>query len=130
MNAAHVRNVCLWQELHRVRVQRWAEDTKAESRCDARKKRQFQASRNRACEKHARRMDSWCKEVSSHLARFALRNHVGLVVYQDNDRGFAPGFPWFKLKACLANALAGYNIRLESEGEKKSPGEDTELCNV
>lgn len=126
LNADHVKRACDWQEAHRVRRQRWAEDTKAERRASGRKKAQFQASRDRCCDKHARRMKSWCQEAASHLAGFASRQKVGRVLYLDDDKGFLPGFPWHQLKTCLANALAGHGIALHcrSDGQKVSEEEE------
>jgi hypothetical protein len=116
LNADHVKRACDWQELHRVRRQRWAQDCKAERRGDPRRRKQFQGSRERACSKHERRMKSWCQEAASSLARFAQRQRVGLVAYLDVDQSFLPGFPWSQLKSCLANALAGYGIALQTSG--------------
>lgn len=119
LNADHVKRALDWQAAHEVRRQRWAEDTKAERRCSSRKRKQFQVSRDRCCDKHSRRMKSWCQESASHLARFAARQRVGLVEYQDDEnKSGLPGMPWHRLKTDLANALAGYGIALVCASEK------------
>ena len=112
-NADHIKRALDWQEAHRVRLRRWAQDTKAERRCNKRKRRQFEESRRRCVEKHQRRMDSWCKELASHLTRFAVRQKVGHVLYQDIDKGNLPGMPWHKLKQALRDALTAAGIRLD-----------------
>jgi len=119
LNADHIKRACDWQERHRVRRQRWAEDCKAERRASRRKRRQFQDRRDKACEKQARRMKSWCQESAAHLARFAARQRVGCVLYSDGDKGFLPGFPWHLLKTCLASALAGHGISLFSTSDEE-----------
>lgn len=115
LNADHVRRACLWQESHRLRLQRWAEDTKAERRSDPYRRRQFNESRERCCLKHARRMDSWVKESVSHLLRFCLRQRVGTVAYLGRDAGFMPGFPWYKLNARLVDALKAEGIEVVAD---------------
>lgn len=112
MNADHVQRAMAWQHAHELRRQRWAEDTKAERRGYRPKMEQFQASRERMCSKHARRMDSWCHEITAHLARFARRQHVGEVVYDDLKTSFMPSFPWYKMRTLLAQKLEQEGIKL------------------
>lgn len=112
LNADHVKRACDWQESHRVRLQRWAEDTKAERRGSPRKRKQFEASRQRCCLKHARRLKTWCQQSAAHLTQFAVRQRVGTVAYSDLAREYLPGFPWHLLKSCLQNALAAVGVEL------------------
>lgn len=123
LNADHVKRAVDWQAGHEARRQRWAQDCKAERRGDPRKRKQFQAGRERCAGKHARRMKSWCQECAAHLTRFAVRQRVGLVAYDDSCKDFLPGFPWHLLGQCLGNALAGEGIELAarpSRGEAEA----------
>ena len=119
LNADHIRRVCEWKAAHDVLLQRWGEDTKAERRGDPDRRRQFNESRERRCQKHARRMDSWIKESVAHLLRFCLRQKVGEVLYLDRDRGFADSFEWYKLNKRLVDEMTRNGIVLNTE---------TDLC--
>jgi hypothetical protein len=120
LNADHIKRACDWQAIHKAKRQRWAEDCKAERRSSKSHRQQFQDSRDRCCEKHARRMKSWCQESASHLVRFAQRQHVGVVAYTDADKSFMPGFPWHLLKECLSSALAQAGIQFVTGKEEES----------
>lgn len=122
LNADHVRRAVEWQQVHEVRRQRWAQDVKAERRASQKILRQFEASRERCCDRHARRMNSWCQETASHLARFAARQRVGLVAYDDTAKSYLPLFPWYKLRLCVAHAMAGLGIEIVAPPDHASGG--------
>ena len=126
LNADHVKRACDWQAVHASRRQRWAQDAKAERRASRRRRAQFQSSRDRCCEKHARRMKSWCQECAAHLAKFAVRQRVSTVAYMDADKSFMPAFPWAQLKLALANALSGEGIELVASPDAKAESAELE----
>ena len=123
LNADHLKRLHDWSESHSVRLQRWSEDAKAERRCSSRKRRQFEASRERACQKHNRRLKSWCQEACAHLARFAARQGVAQVAYQDANKDYMPHFRWHYLKTCLQNALDAQGIELIASEDSHEEGD-------
>lgn len=118
LNADHVRRACEWLAVHESRRQRMAQDRKAERRLDVGREDAWLRSLERCCDKHARRMSSWLHESAAHLAQFAQRNRVGLVLYRDLDRGFAPLFPWHRLKTLLADKLKALGIHCQCASDE------------
>lgn len=109
LNADQVRQWVVGHDRYR---QRTGEDLKYEKRWPARKRRRINKGRERACDKNARRLDSWCKEAAALLANYARRQKVGEVVYDDSVRSYVPHFPWHKLAGALGNKLDEYGIAL------------------
>lgn len=122
LNADHVRRACQWLAAHESALQRYAQDSKAERRLDSRRLLQLQESRERCCQKHARRMSSWLHEAAANLVGFAVRQRVGEILYLDRDRGFAESFQWYKLHALLADKCKAAGIDFYSESSLTSSG--------
>jgi hypothetical protein len=119
LNADHVRRACDWLAIHETRRQRLAQDRKAERRLNPGAD-SWRRSLERCCDKHARRMNSWLHETAAHLTGYAVRQKVGLVLYRDQQKGFAPLFPWHKLKTLLVDKLRAAGIVCQC-GSDESP---------
>lgn len=119
LNADHVRRLHAWLAVHEDRLARFAQDTKAERRLDSDRRRQLNESRERACEKHTRRMSSWLHETAAHLVGFAARQRVGCIEFFDKDQGFIERFPWYRLNQLLQDKCTQAGVRLVclSDGE-------------
>lgn len=111
LNNDHIKRAMDWIGVHEARRQRLAQDAKAERRMGE-KKKAWLRSLERACDKQRRRMASWLHESAAHLTSFAVRNRVGLVVYDDSRTDYMPGFPWADLRSKLADKLQAAGIVL------------------
>lgn len=118
VNGDHVRRSAYAAGIrHRAGVhdayrQRMSEDLKYEKRWPAATRRRMVESLAGRCEKHNRRVETFCKEVVAHLVGFARRRKVSAVVYDDADRGFVASFPWARLRTMLATKLDELGIEL------------------
>lgn len=112
-NSDHVRRAMDWLGIHHDRLQRLRQDAKAERRLCVKKTRQWQASLDRCCLKHARRMSSWLHEMAAHVIGFCERQGVAELVYDDSKREGLPLFPWYKLKTLLGDKCAVAGIALK-----------------
>lgn len=91
LNFDHVRR---WHSEHKKRLQRLAEDQKAEQRPVP----SFIDRRRQQVEKHNNRMSSAINEASRQLVNFAVRRRVTEIVYDNTDQSYASSFPWQALK--------------------------------
>jgi len=81
--------------------------------------------RQRRCEKYANRIKSACQMWSAAFARFAARQHVESVTYNDSVKKYFPHFDWTKLRLSLEKALDDHNIKLvvaSAEPVTETPG--------
>lgn len=113
VNADHIQR---WKMRHAVYLQRISEDTKFEKRWPAKMRRKINASRNRRCDKMNARFDTWSHEVSKMFVRFAERQGVDLVTYDDTIKSYLPSFDWFVLKTRLRDKLHQAGIAFVDRG--------------
>lgn len=105
-NGDHVRR---WSEEHARKLQRWAEDSKA----DTRPVPPFSDRRSLAAAKYRDRMESACHEISAHLSHYAFSRHFNGMRYDDSIKSFCPQFPYFRLKQMLKYKLDELGLILE-----------------
>jgi hypothetical protein len=105
-NGDHLRR---WQAEHRRRLQRWSEDQKYENRPVP----SFAERRSAAVEKHGNRMNSALHEIAAQLAGYAARRRFASVRYDDTEHGFCESFPWYRLRALIAEKLDKRGIAME-----------------
>lgn len=102
-----------WAAEHRAQLQRWSEDQKYE----ARPVPAFAARREAAARKYRNRLNSATHEIAAHVAAYAARHHFAAVRYDDADHSYlGDGFPWYRLRALLAENLDARGITLKAIG--------------
>jgi hypothetical protein len=120
-NADHLRR---WAGEHRTRLRRLAEDQKYEQRPVP----SFAQRREAAVRKFRARMDSAAHEIAAQLAAYAARRHFATVRYDDSDRSYlGDGFPWFRLRALVAEKLDARGIGLDA-GTPGGAGNAGDAC--
>jgi hypothetical protein len=105
-NADHLPR---WVAEHRRRLNRWADDQKAEQRPVA----SFTGRRERACLKHRNRMDSATHEAAAQLVNFASRRKFAVIRYDDSCKSFVREFPWDRLKRLIIEKSDAAGIEVE-----------------
>lgn len=108
-NGDHLRR---WAAEHRIRLQRWSEDAKYESRPIP----PFTARRKEAAQKFQDRMNSGIHEIAAQLAAYAERKRFRAVTYDDSDKSFCEQLPWFRLRSIIGEKLDAVGINFEIGG--------------
>lgn len=109
-NADHVRR---WVAAHRSFLQRAGEDKKREKRMDRRQRSILNQYVEDRCGKQRARLDTFVKQVAAQVRGICERRGVGLVAYDDSNRGYMREagadvpFPWHALKSRLRQLLEG-----------------------
>jgi hypothetical protein len=124
LNADHVRRAVARHAEHLRRLQRMAEDAKAERRLTGHRDCRQLPRLGRLAHKDRNRLASFTHEAAAHLVGFAARQGVGEVFYLDRDRGFMPRFPWHELHRKLAEKCAAGGVVFYSESSLKLSGAD------
>ena len=108
-----------WSAEHRKQLQRWSEDQKYETRPVP----TFAERRAAAARKYRDRMDSATHEIAAQLADYAARRRFSVVRYDDTERGFCMGFPWYRLRTLIEEKLSVRDIGFQASGpaEVKEP---------
>jgi hypothetical protein len=116
-HADHLRR---WSSEHRRVLQRWSDDQKYEQRPVP----AFAARRAAAAAKYRDRMHSATHEIAAELAAYAARRRFAQVRYDDTERGFCEGFPWYRLRALIEEKLSAQGIGFVASGpaETNEPG--------
>ena len=109
LHADHVRR---WQRAHERNRTRLITDLKDGKRCSARARRGLSEQLASCSEKYGRRIHSFCHEATAHFTKFAGRQRVARVLYDDSERGFLSEFPWRRLRELLAEKLDERGIDL------------------
>ena len=99
-----------WAAEHRKLLQRLSDDSKAEHRPTP----PFTARREQAAHKFRARMASLTHQVAAMIAGYAQRRRFAAVRYEDADRSFCDVFPWFELRAKLAEKLDASGIAFDA----------------
>ncbi len=126
----HADQVRRWVVDHRKRLQRLAEDQKAEARGTARDRRAVNEARQRAVSKQHRRLDALLHQATAAFAAWADRQGVAVVLYDDTVRGYVESFPWYSLRERLQRKLDELGILLELPSSTPAPAESLELLEV
>ena len=120
LNADHLRR---WQLEHKRRLHRWAEDSKLEARPDV----AFQSLRERVCNKHHNRVDSFIKMAVAQVCGVAERRKFQELHYDDSERRYLPEFAWAALETRMANKCNGLGLTYihVASGDVASPSGDS-----
>jgi hypothetical protein len=119
VNADHVKR---WQAAHEVYRQRIGEDMKHEKQWPSGMWDDMNKSRELRCQKHHDRIDSWNHEATAMLVKYAQRQGVSEVIYDDSCRSYLPAFRWHDLKTKLADKLDVPRIAFTATGEQNPDG--------
>ena len=105
-----------WQAEHRVQLQRWAEDTKAEHRPIP----PFAERRANAVRKYHNRTRTACHTIASLVVNYAVRRKFGGIRYDDSNQTYCEQFPWFELRLRIAEkcGVAGLTFEHGASGDK------------
>jgi len=90
----------------RRRRHRLAADLTQEMRSPARLRRRRLAPLSRHSATSRQRLATWIHQATAAVVGYALRQRIGAVIYEDEDRGFVPSFPWFDLETALRTKFA------------------------
>jgi hypothetical protein len=112
-HADHVRR---WLAEHARRLQRTADDAKAEHRRPGRLRRRRAQVRSVWSAKHARRMDTLTHEMSAVIAGYADRRGVARVELDAGDSGYVASFPWSTFTERLRYKLDAIGVVLDTRG--------------
>jgi hypothetical protein len=105
-NADHIRR---WVSEYQRKLNRWADDQKAEQRPVA----SFTSRREAAVHKQQNRMDSATHEAAAQLVGFAARRKFAAIRYDDSEKGFCGKFPWDRLKRLVVEKADACGINVE-----------------
>jgi hypothetical protein len=112
-NGDHLRR---WSAEHRKRLQRWSEDQKYEQRPVP----AFAQRREDAARKYRDRMNSATHEIAAQLASYADRRRFSAIQYDDTERGFCEGFPWYRLRALIEEKVGARGMQFDARGPVES----------
>lgn len=109
-------------ETHMRRLQRRADDRKAERRRPRRDCRAELGSLDGQARRDRHRLQSLCHALSASLVNFARRRRYGAVRYDDADHRFAPQFPWHMLRTMVEQKCraAGLQFLLLSSSQESA----------
>lgn len=99
VHADDVRGVI---KAHRKRLDRMADDTKAERRKPPRQAARYRAKLAEISRRANNRIDSFVKESASWTVAYAVRRGAEALTYDDAKRGYFPSFPWAAFRDRLA----------------------------
>jgi hypothetical protein len=102
-NASHIRE---WVAERRTQLQRWREDSLAGQRPIPHPGR-----RDAAAAKYSHRMSTAADQGAAYLAKYALRQKIALVEYDDSERSHCPEFVWFRLRERIAMLLDEHGVK-------------------
>jgi len=113
----HGDQVVRWTAAQRRRMNRMADDRKAETR----RGKDRQARRREAWSgKHAARIKTFAQQTAAQLAGYARRRRVAEVVYDDECHDFLPSFPYYEFWERTRQKLAVEGIELVSLSEQRA----------
>ncbi len=104
LNADHVHR---WQHAHQRKRSRLTHDI-----ASTHNQRAIGEHRLKVAEKHRRRMQSFCHEATAQLAKYAERQRVAHVSYDDSEKSYFSEFPWHLVRTLLQDKLDERGIEL------------------
>ncbi len=113
---------------HDAWLERARNDLKYEKRWPKASRERFNERVAAKCAHSQRRLDTFIKQSAVMVAKFACRQSVGLVKYDDSDKGYLTHFPWAQLKQRLEVVIAdehGIVFEAIDSDEKKSKKKST-----
>jgi len=118
-NADHIKR---WVSEYQRKLNRWADDQKAEQRPVA----SFTSRRDAAVHKQQNRMDSATHEAAAQLVGFAARRKFATIRYDDSEKGFCGKFPWDRLKRLIIEKADAVGIGVELANVESASGPVTQ----
>jgi len=109
---------------HALFRQRFSEDMRHEVRRNRQFKRNHYRALDSRCESHNRRVDDRLHKVTRSVVDFAVRNRVGMVIYDDTDRSWVKPFPWYRVRLLLKEKLEERDQSIEFIGRPEANDED------
>ena len=106
----HAAQIPRWAAWHTRRLKQWADDSKFEQRPVP----AFAARRSEASVRYHRRINTAADQAARYLVNYAVRRKFAEIVYEDSERGFCPGFVWFRLKQRMETLADEYGIQFTS----------------
>ncbi len=101
---------------HKCRLWRISDDNKMERRRPRAEQADLAGLRQRICDAHRRKMDDALDKVSRTVANLAVRQRVGVVKYDDSERGWCRDFPWFTLRSLVEQKVTAEGVSFEAVG--------------
>lgn len=109
-----------WQTEHKKKLQRWAEDQKAEQRPVP----TFAERRTHAVTKQHDRMHSAIQQIAASLVHYAIARRFAEIRYDDSDKSFCESFPWYALADRIFVKAKEYGVKFtlaSGDAEVKTP---------
>ena len=110
LNAEHVRR---WTRSHQQRLQRLADDRKYERRQTSKHRIPINEFCAKLADKHRRRISTFQKQTCAELVAYAERNGCRKIIWEREDSGFLPSFPWYEFESLVEQQAALRGISFE-----------------
>lgn len=111
----HADQIRRWSAEHRVRLQRWSDDQKAEERPVA----SFWKRRELACLKYRNRMNTFIGQTAAKIANYAERRNFAVVEYDDSDQDYCEKFPYSDMCGKINEKVSAKGIEFVKKGSEK-----------
>lgn len=118
LHADHVRR---WQQDMQRRQRRLAMDLGEDKTHSSRTRKRMQVRADQLAEKQYRRHHAWCHEATSLVAKYARKQAISTIVYDDADRSYLREFPWYMLGVLLRDKLDERGIQVQMLSDVKRP---------
>lgn len=115
----HGENLKGWYASYEAWRQRLSEDMKPEKRYPAAQREQMHHALSKRTQKQHDRLDSALKMSVSAIVKFAARNRVATIIFDDSCRSYFGDFAWYDLRSKLKLKCDEYSIQYDYVG----PGE-------
>jgi hypothetical protein len=81
------------------------------------------------CQKYRNRLNSFCHETAAVISKYAQRQHLATVKYDDSCQTYLPQFPWFQLASLIEQKCTALGIEfVQTNKSKEAVEEITESC--
>lgn len=106
----HANHVRTWIFRYSKWLQEQADDSKFERRFPRRRRGKTLDEYDRKAQKHRDRLNTFCQQVSASVAKYASRQRLAVVEYDDSCREYCATFPWHRMPVALAKACEDAGI--------------------
>lgn len=119
LNFDHVKR---WIAEYADQLERLRQDRKAEERPVP----SFEARQTQVVSKQRRRMISAVQEAAAQVCHFAVRRKFSVLHYDDVETGYAPRFPWFRLRQQISEKCEDLGLIFEHQPGRRAAEETAE----